>query len=289
MHSPKMTAALIVLLMVDSLHFVFGRIFAPLISPFVSSFYVMGIATVEIAIYLTIRRQIDLRILRENVWFFIVVGTLVASATILSYTSVVYIDAGTASLLSRFSTVITLALSYFWLRERLSRNEWIGAAISIIGAFIISFQPGDVFRVGSLFLLGSITVYSLHIAVVKRYGDDIEFGNFFLYRVGMTALFLALFLGASGKAAVPPTLNVWVLLIIAATVDVVISRILYYWVLRQMTLGTHTILLTLSPFITVIWSFVLFQEIPTAQALIGGIIVTAGVLLVTRGEGRKGK
>lgn len=277
-----MTAALIVLLMADSLHLVFGRIFAPLVSPFVSSFFVLGIAAVEIALYLAIRRQINLRVLRDHLWFFITIGILIAAATIFSYTSVIYIDAGTASLLSRFSTVITLALSYFWLREKLSRREWIGAAISVVGVFIISFQPGDVFRLGSLFVLISMTFYSLHIAVVKRYGDDIEFGNFFLYRVSMTALFLAFFLSISGNAALPPNSTVWLLLIVAATVDVVISRILYYWVLRQMTLGAHTILLTLSPFIAVIWSFVLFQEIPTLQAVVGGVIVTAGVLLVTR-------
>jgi drug/metabolite transporter (DMT)-like permease len=282
MRSPKMTAALTVLLMVDSLHFVFGRIFAPLLSPFVSAFYVLAIAALEIAVFLAIRRKIDLRVLRDNYRFFLVVGALVAAATIFSYTSVTYIDAGTASLLSRLSTVITLALSYFWLRERLSRNEWIGAAISISGAFIISFQPGALFRVGTLFVVASITAYSLHIAVVKRYADNIEFGNFFLYRVGTTALFLALFLMISGKAVSPPSINVWLLLTLAATVDVVISRILYYWVLRQMTLGTHTILLTLSPFVTVIWSFILFQEIPTVQALAGGAVVIAGVLLVTR-------
>ncbi len=282
MHSPKMTAALVVLLTVDSLHFVFGRIFAPLVSPFVSAFFVLGIAALEIGIYLAIRRKIDLHLLRKHFKFFATIGALVASATVFSYTAVTYIDAGTASLLSRFSTVITLALSYFWLREELTRKEWIGAAISVIGAFIISFQPSDVLRIGSLFILASIVAYSLHIAVVKRYGDDIEFGNFFLYRVSMTALFLALFLGISGEVALPPTANVWLLLTIAATVDVIISRTLYYWVLRQMTLGTHTILLTLSPFITVIWSFILFAEIPTPQALIGGVIVTAGVLLVTR-------
>lgn len=282
MRSPQMTAALIVLLMVDSLHFVFGRLFAPLLSPFASSFYVLLIATAEIAVYLALFRKIDLQVLRDHLKFFLTIGFLVAAATVLSYTAVTYIDAGTASLLARFSAVITLALSYFWLHEKLSRNEWIGGAISILGAFIISFQPGDVFRVGSLILLGGITAYSLHIAVVKRYGDDIEFGNFFLYRVGMTALFLALFLGVSGEATLPTSLNVWLLLAVAATVDVVISRILYYWVLRQMTLGAHTILLTISPFVTVIWSLILFREIPTIQALVGGVIVTAGVVLVTR-------
>ena len=284
MDSPKVPAALVTLLLVDSLHFVFGRLFAPFLSPFVSAFFVLMIATVQVGLYLAARRQIRLDVLRAHFCFFATIGLLVAAATVLSYTAVTYIDAGTASLLARFSTIITLALSVFWLRERLTRRALFGAALTIGGATLIGSQPGNVFRIGSLILLIGITCYALHIAVVKRYGDDLPFGNFFLYRVGSTAFFLALFMGLSGRAALPADGRLWLLLTLAATVDVVLSRVLYYWLLRRMTLGAHTILLTVSPVVTIGWSFLLFREIPTLRALIGGVIVLIGAVIVARGR-----
>lgn len=284
--SQQTWAVLAAMLLIDSFHLIFGRLLAAYLSPFVSSFFVLAVATVEIALFLGLRRAINWQVLRQHLWFFLTIGFLVAAATVFSYTAVSLIDAGTASLLGRVSTVITLALSYFWLRESLTRQELLGAALCIIGAFTISFQPGEVFRLGSLFVLAGVTCYSLHIAVVKRYGDNIEFANFFLYRVGTTAVFLAIFMFASGKATLPPSLSVFLLLLLVGTVDVVISRILYYWALRQMRLGIHTIVLTMTPVLTILWSVLLFGERPSLQGLIGGALVLLGIVIVAIAQQR---
>ena len=253
-------AGLVAMVVIASFHLIFGRMLAPLVSPFVSAFFVLAIATLEIGLYLAWNRSIQWRILAKHRWFFIAIGFLIAGSTVMNYMSVTLIDAGTASLLSRFSTVVTLALSYFWLKESLSGRELFGALLCMIGAVLISFQPGDVFRSGSLLVIGGLTFYSLHIAIVKRYGDNIEFGNFFFFRVGLTAFFLLIFMVFSGNLTLPTGAQTWGILIVAGTIDVVISRILYYWVLRQMRLGIHTIALTITPVLTILWSIPLFRR-----------------------------
>lgn len=284
--SQQTWAVLAAMLLIDSFHLIFGRMLSAYMSPFVSSFYVLTFAAVEITVFLAIRRAINWQVLRQHLWFFLTIGVLVAAATVFSYTAVSLIDAGTASLLGRVSTVITLALSYFWLRESLSRQEMMGALLCIVGAFTISFQPGAVFRLGSLLVLAGVTCYSLHIAVVKRYGDNIEFSNFFLYRVATTAVFLAIFMGISGNTALPPSLPIFFLLLLVGTVDVVVSRILYYWALRQMRLGIHTIVLTLTPVLTILWSVLFFGERPSLQGLLGGLLVLVGIIVVAIAQQR---
>lgn len=67
---------------------------------------------------------------------------------------------------------------------------------------------------------------------------------------------------------------------LVASVDIGISRSLYYVVLRRMNISLMTVILTLSPVITVFWSFLLFKTLPGIQQLVGGSVVMAGVLLV---------
>lgn len=276
-------AVVFFLLMFDSLHLVFAKLLAPFLPPAVSAMYVLGVATVEFGLVMGVRGGIDLKILRDNWAFFAAVGSLVAAATILSYTSINYIDPGTASLLSRASTLFSLGFGILWLKDRLNGLGWTGAILAIVGVCIISFQPGDYLRLGALFVLTSSFVYALHAAVVKRYGDGIEFTNFFLYRVGGTTFFLLLYVVGSGQFELPSG-QAWLILIITGTVDVVLSRVLYYLVLRRIEMSFHAIILTLSPVITIGWSWLLFTEWPTWQGALGGLAVIAGVALVTRSK-----
>ena len=78
-----------------------------------------------------------------------------------------------------------------------------------------------------------------------------------------------------------PSAKAWPWLILVATLDIAIGRSLYYVVLRRLKISYLSILLTLSPLLTVIWSLFLFDVIPTVLQLLGGIGVIAGVLIVT--------
>ncbi len=268
-----------ILLLLDSLHFVFARLLRIYLPPVQAALFVLGFATVETAVFLAWRRKIQLSVLRQNIWFFAAIGFLVAAATSLSFASVRYVDAGTASMLAQTSILFALAFGLFWLRERLHRIELLGAGVALLGIFIISFQPGDVLRLGSLLVLGSSFLYALHAAVVKRYGQEIDFANFFLFRVGSTSFFLLLFLAGQGSWQ-QPSGAAWLVLLLVATVDVVCSRVLYYLALRRLQMSHHAILLTLSPVIAVLWSLLLFSEVPTWQGFLGGTAVLLGVVIV---------
>lgn len=276
---------LLVLLMVviDSLHFVFGRLFGRYLPPAVSSFYLLAVATVQVGAYMWWRGLIRWDILRRHFFFFSVVGFLVAGATILGYFAVLYVDAGTAALLTRSSIIFALFFSLVWLKERLTMWQWAGAAVALVGVVIISFQPGDFLRLGSLLVIGAAFMYALHVAVVKKYGDDIEFANFFLYRVLFTTLFLLFVMVGQGQM-MWPTGEVWFIFIGGALLNVIVSRILYYVALRKLTLSLHSIVLMLSPVATIGWGLLLFAERPSLQALLGGLAVIGGILIVNYGS-----
>jgi drug/metabolite transporter (DMT)-like permease len=268
------------LLLVDSLHFVFARLLLPHLPPSVSGFFLLALATGETAVFLGLQGRIDLRVFRRHIRFFLTIGFLIAVSTIISFTAVAYIDPGTASMLAQTAVIFSLGFSIFWLREQLGRGELLGAAVALVGVFVISFQPGDVWRIGSLLVLATSFIYSLHVAVVKRYGDEIEFANFFFFRVATTAVFLFLF-AVGRQELVWPAAHVWPLLFLAGTVNIVLSRLLYYLVLRRVRMSFHAIVLTLSPVVAILWSLLLFRVTPTIQGFVGGTAVIAGVIIVT--------
>ncbi len=273
------------LLLVDSLHFVFARALLPHLPPEMSAFLLLGMATVEVGAFQALRGGIHVGVLWRHWRFFTAIGLMVAASTVINYTAVAFIDPGTASLLGKTSVLFTLALGAFWLRERLRPAELLGAALAIGGAFVIGFQPGEFLRLGSLLVLISTFLYALHTAIVKRHGEGIDFGSFFLWRIATTAAFLFVFATARG-AFVWPGRTVWLLAAVAATTDVVISRALYYLSLRRMPMSIHTIILTLSRVATILWSLALFNETPSPLSLVGGVLVVAGVAVVTLSRAR---
>jgi drug/metabolite transporter (DMT)-like permease len=275
----------IVLLIVDSLHFIFARLLLPYLPPGTSAMYVLGVATVEIAIFTMIWGRVRLDVFRRYAWFFLGVGFLVAASTVLNYTSVAFIDPGTASLLGKTSVLFGLGFGIVWLRERLTAFESAGALVAIGGVFVITFQPGDYLRLGSLMVLISTLMYALHAALVKRHGANMSLAEFFLFRLACTTGFLFLFAASRGEL-VRPSWPAGLILVLAGTMDVAISRGLYYLALRHLKLSHHSLILTLSPVVTIVWTLLLFGVSPTAQQLLGGVAVLAGVLMVTVGKER---
>jgi len=268
------------LLLIDSLHFVFARLLLPHISPSVSAMYVLAIATIEVGLFAMLQGRLHFRVLKRHLWFLLAIGFLVATSTNINFEAVAFIDPGTASLLAEMYILFGVGFGLIWLHDRLTPIQIGGALVAVAGVFIITFESGDYMRLGSLMVLSSTFMYALHAAIAKRYAGDLEFLDFFFFRLLCTTGFLLLF--ALGRHALAwPSTTAWLLLAMVATVDVVISRTLYYVSLRRLKMSIHSIVLTLSPVAAICWSLLLFDTFPTPQQLLGGAAVIAGVLLVT--------
>ena len=282
----KNLAFIAFLLTVDSLHFVFARLLLPNIDHAISPMFVMAVATLEVGIYGFATKKLKLTGLGKRMWVFLAIGGLIAGSMMINYAAVAYIDPGTASLLTQTGTIWGLLLGVFWLKDKLKTGQIWGALVAILGVFIITYQTGDYLRLGSLMVLASALMYALHAAIAKRYGDEMDLMNFFFFRVLFILMFLVVFAAGSGHLAWPSG-TAWVFLVLTGTVDVVISRLLYYSTLRRLNLSLLTIILTLSPVVTVLWSLALFNEIPNGQQMMGGAAVMLGVLIVSLNQSKR--
>jgi drug/metabolite transporter (DMT)-like permease len=284
--APAVAAALIgdprvlvpLLLLFESVHFVFARLLVPLAPPATAGLYMLAIATAEVGVLAGRRLRVATFV---GHWpFFVTIGVLVGVNTNLGFLAVHYVDPGTAALLTRTSIVFGVALGLTWLGERLSRTEIGGGALAVAGVLIVGFQPGDYLRLGSLVVVAASFLYAVHSAVVKRFGTAIPFAEFFFFRLAATTAMLLLLAAAQGDLAWPPA-AAWPYLALAATLNVVVSRAIYYLALRRLEMSRLTIIVTLSPVITIVWSWILFGSVPSVQEAIGGVAILAGVIAVT--------
>ena len=85
----------------------------------------------------------------------------------------------------------------------------------------------------------------------------------------------------SRRALAWPSTTAWFFILLTATVDVALSRALYYTALRRLNISVLTIVLTLSPIAAILWSFLLFRSKPGLMQILGGIAIIVGVLIVT--------
>ncbi|MXX25604.1 MAG: DMT family transporter [Caldilineaceae bacterium SB0668_bin_21] len=274
------TALIICLLMIDSLHYVFARLVFPYIEPALGAFYIIAVALVEVGLIGLITRRLSLDPLRRMWPTFLAIGMCVAVSTRLNYEAMAFIDPGVAAMVGKMTVLFSLGFGLLWLGERFTLMQGVGSAIAVVGLAVISFQPGDYLGIGAMMILFSTFIYALHAALTKRNMGEVDLLNFFFYRLLLTAAFLALFNLARGNFALPSA-QAFPILLLVGTVDVVVSRFLYYWTLRKLDMSIFAIALAASPVAAVLWSQLLFDVFPTPQQLLGGFAILCGVAVVT--------
>ena len=270
------------LVLAESCYWVFTRALLPYLPPASSGFWMIGLAVLEL--YVFARGRIQWQVFRRHLWFFVTIGLLVGVNTNMGFVAARYVEPGTASLLSRTSIIFGVALGVLWLGERLTKMQTAGAVIAIAGTIVVALQPGDHLRAGSLIVVVATLLYALHSAVVKRFGGQMPFLEFFFFRLAATGTVLLL-LGVAQGELVWPGATAWVILFLAATVNVVLSRGLYYLALRRLDMTVLTIALTLSPVVTWLWAIPLFGGRPTLAEIAGGVAILAGVIVVNASGG----
>lgn len=204
--------------------------------------------------------------------------------------------ASNAALLTLTLPVVTAAVAFAVLGEKMSRWGWLGLALSLAGVWwSAGIDPGELsFGAGSplagnLFVMlgvaGSAFYNVFSKKLLTRYS---QFELLLWSYVAFVVPFLPAALAAEGVSALGRLpLTAWLGLAALALFQYFLSMVIFLRVLARLSATQAAVSNYLIPVFGVVVAALVLGERLTAPMLLGGVLVLGGTLVATVVEGRK--
>jgi drug/metabolite transporter (DMT)-like permease len=193
------------------------------------------------------------------------------------------LSAGLAALIVSLQPVLTSTIANRWLGERVAARQWLGLGLGLFGVYLVMFEKTGsdgatpLARFAAIVALFGITVGTLY---QKRYGGGMDWRPALLIQYGTAEIFFGL-----GAFAFETRVVHWTpqFLLAVGYLAIVLSLgavWLYYYLIRRAAATRVVSLFYLTPPITALMAWALFDERLAPLALLGMAVCVVGVFLV---------
>lgn len=252
------------------------------LSPVVGGIFTSFFAAIFVltTIFIT-HRQVSITNLR-NPWLWLLGGTN-AIGIILQYIALSSLSPITVTLIARMYLVYVFFLSYIFLKEKITKWDYLAIILCIIGSFFISgsrLQFSDNI-LGLICAFIYPLMYAANNIIAKYLVSDAEPSNVLFYNHLTSALLLLCyalitstsFNNISGQAV---AFNFG-----GAFFNGFMSLLLFYTSLKFITAGKANIVRALGPVVVIIYSSFFFPVQVTPSLIIGAVLVIMASTIVT--------
>ncbi len=191
--------------------------------------------------------------------------TTAANAIFLQYTAPLYI----------------VLLGMWFLRERPSRTDWISMAIIFAGMLLFFGDKltASGFYGNLLAILSGVTLAVMNVAL-RAQKDGTPADSIFIAHL-ITAV-----VGFPFVLKETWTVSSWLIILYLGIFQIGLSFIFFTSAIKHVPAIEATLISTLEPILNPVWVFLFLGEQPGQLALVGGLIVLAGVALNAVGSAR---
>jgi drug/metabolite transporter (DMT)-like permease len=262
--------------------FLFMRIGAPVLGPFVLIFFRVSIASVALLIYLIIRHQ-RLSILQK--WKqYLLLGLLNAAIpfTLIS-TAELHLTASLASILNATTPLFAALVAWIWMKEALTIKKVVGLILGVIGVSVLvgwdPYHSGEHHLIWVSFSLVAALLYAFAGVYSSRAfkGEkpmDMAIGQ----QLGASMIMIP-FAGATIPQVNPSAIVISAVLGLAVLCTAV-AYLLYFALIRNVGPVKTLSVTFLIPIFGIIWSALFLGEGVTLNIVVGLVIILLSVALV---------
>lgn len=203
----------------------------------------------------------------------IIAAVAMAATMFLFVTANKMTTAANAILLQYTAPIFVALLSFFLLKEKVRRLDWLVIAIVLVGLslfFLDDMTTGNL--VGNILALLSGFTFAVMITALRFQKDGSPMESTLLGNV-LTFLVTIPFLA---KAPMPD-LNSIIGLVLLGIFQLGLAYILFANAIKHVTAVEGVLLSVMEPLCNPIWVFFFIGELPTGNALIGGVIVLTAI------------
>lgn len=268
-------------------NFVIGKAVADNVPPFTLAFLRWCVALVVFLPIVWKPLKRDFKQIMQHYKIVLVLGlTGVAAFNTLVYIGVHYTTSINASLMNMLTPVFIYLLSFIFLKERLTRFQFIGTAISFIGVMLI-ISHGSIqsllhfaFNKGDFIVIIAVMLWSVYSLLVKQYAKQLPGqSTFFVSIVVGTLILLPFFLYE--QQTMTSTIDWNALALFAVGYTGVFASIVAFlsWNTGVVRYGANRagIYLNFIPVFAAIFAVFFLDETLFWSQIIGGVFVIAGV------------
>ena len=192
------------------------------------------------------------------------------------------LPAGLAALIVALQPILTSTLANRWLGERVVLHQWVGLALGLVGVWLVVQEraAGDATLTGWIAIFIALIAITLGTLYQKHFagGVDWRIGLLVQYTASGALFVLAAFLFETRVVE-------WTLQFVLALGWLVFGLSLgaiwlFYFMIRRSAAMRVTSLFYLTPPVTALMAWLLFNERLAPLALVGMAVCVAGVFLV---------
>lgn len=271
--------------------FIAGRVLASEMGPYSAAFLRFLLASAFLFALVMRYEKRWPRLNRRQVGPVVILGlTGVFAYNVLFFKGLKLISAGRASLIVANNPVVIVLLSALVFKERLSRSQLAGVALSVAGAMIV-ISRGDLSAVfsegvgwGELFIAGCVAswaAYSLIGKVVLRRLSPVT-SVCYSAMIGTVVLLGPAFRFGLIEDMRSLPLEGWISICYLGIFGTVLGFVWYYEGVRELGPSRASIFINFVPVFAILLAFLILGEPVTRSLILGGGFVLVGVYLTNR-------
>lgn len=206
----------------------------------------------------------------------------------LYFTSFAYTTVQHAAALLYTAPAFVALLSWFILKEHLTRRKLVAVVLSVFGAFLVMgiVRGESLFasktQIGDWLALGSGLAYSCWYIFGKILGKNREPAVTSLIALSFGALFLLPLTAGLEGIRIPNSLLAWGLLAVVGLIPSTLAYLFYLGGLKLIDATKASVFAIVEPLSAAVLAFVFFHEILSYDSLLGFILIISSILLVSR-------
>jgi drug/metabolite transporter (DMT)-like permease len=251
------------------------------VAPLMMNCFIFTIATVILSFWLLPRERLSRMLcLPSKGWWWLALFAISSwGAIYMFWAGVQKMDPTLAAFLHRSEVLVAILLAVVVLRERLNRWEIVGAAISIIGILIMRMTVRVEFSEGFWLVLGGSILFGLTELFSKlavRYVEPVLLT--YLRNLAIAGLYWLVFLG--GTRSFEGLAEVWPGILALGLVGPILARGSYLLALKRMELTKVAVISQSQPIFVILIALLFLGQLPALREMVGGIVLTAGCLMM---------
>ena len=194
--------------------------------------------------------------------------------------------AGIASVITSLQPVLVSLIAIRLLGERLTRNQFIGLLLGLLGVFMVlapAFsRAGEMTVIALILLIFALSGSTSATLMQKKIGHSIPLLAGTTYQFLIAGVVLGIYSFATGKTTMNWNHESILAMAWAVIVTSLVAILMLLWMLTRGSAARVSSLLYLVPPMTAIQALILFGEKLNPQAIIGIAMTALGVALVQK-------